>query len=236
MPRPTKKVTKFTPKRKPYFNKGYRNQPISPSYNRLPLGGFPLAQTVKLRYCEQIAIDVDQIAGVEHFRYRANSMYDPNFTGIGHQPRGFDQWMAVYDHYRVIQSHITVTPTTNTYVNLTPGMFEIILCDDTITPITNYKDLFENFSSNGKPLLYGPENNFNSQSQCKSKVYKQAAYFRNNANNSRFIGTATSSPSEIAVFDIVCTSIGGNDPTAFQFFVCIDFIAELTERKPLPES
>lgn len=30
-----------------------------------------------------------------------NGMYDPDSTGTGHQPRGFDQLMAFYDHYVV---------------------------------------------------------------------------------------------------------------------------------------
>ncbi len=40
--------------------------------------------------------------------YSANGLYDPDVTGIGHQPRGFDQIKTMYDHYHVLQSKITV--------------------------------------------------------------------------------------------------------------------------------
>lgn len=33
--------------------------------------------------------------------FNINSAYDPDNTGGGHQPRGFDQWAAVYGRYRV---------------------------------------------------------------------------------------------------------------------------------------
>lgn len=40
--------------------------------------------------------------------YSANGLYDPDITGIGHQPRGFDQLMALFDHYTVIGAKITI--------------------------------------------------------------------------------------------------------------------------------
>jgi len=35
-------------------------------------------------------------------------MYDPNITGVGHQPMSFDQLMLMYEHYTVIGGKITV--------------------------------------------------------------------------------------------------------------------------------
>jgi hypothetical protein len=34
--------------------------------------------------------------------YRLNSIYDPDYTGAGHQPLGFDQYAALYGKYLVI--------------------------------------------------------------------------------------------------------------------------------------
>jgi hypothetical protein len=40
--------------------------------------------------------------------FSANGLYDPDISGAGHQPRGFDQLMAMYDHYVVVSSAIRV--------------------------------------------------------------------------------------------------------------------------------
>lgn len=43
---------------------------------------------------------------------RGNSLFDPDFAVGGHQPRGFDQWAALYDRYCVYGCSIKVTFTT----------------------------------------------------------------------------------------------------------------------------
>lgn len=51
------------------------------------------------------------VAGtIESYLFRANSIFDPNFTGIGHQPIGHDQWKNFYRRYKVTDSTIVVTP------------------------------------------------------------------------------------------------------------------------------
>lgn len=49
--------------------------------------------------------------------FRGNSPYDPDQTGVGVQPHGWDEFAALYDKYRVYASAIecrfsTITPTT----------------------------------------------------------------------------------------------------------------------------
>mgnify|MGYP000664889043 CR=1 FL=1 len=38
--------------------------------------------------------------------FSANGLYDPDLTGVGHQALGFDQYMAMYDHYTVVGAKI----------------------------------------------------------------------------------------------------------------------------------
>lgn len=39
--------------------------------------------------------------------YRANSLFDPDFTGVGTQPNYFDQYSALYNKYRVLAVSVT---------------------------------------------------------------------------------------------------------------------------------
>jgi len=41
--------------------------------------------------------------------YSCNGLYDPNITGTGHQPMGFDQLMVIYQRYTVIGAKAIVT-------------------------------------------------------------------------------------------------------------------------------
>lgn len=67
------------------------------------------SKVVTMRYQEQFSID-STLGGVVPGTYVfcANGLYDPNTTGTGHQPRGFDQLMAMYRRYEVLESLLEV--------------------------------------------------------------------------------------------------------------------------------
>lgn len=71
----------------------------------------PLSKTLKVtcKYQENTNLNPSLAGGIALNSYSANGMYDPNVSGIGHQPRSFDQLMTLYDHYVVIASSIQVT-------------------------------------------------------------------------------------------------------------------------------
>jgi len=44
-------------------------------------------------------------------QFRANSCFDPDYTGTGHQPRGFNQWCSAngpYQMYRVVATRVSI--------------------------------------------------------------------------------------------------------------------------------
>ncbi len=49
-------------------------------------------------------------AGVGAYQvFRSNSLYDPDYTGVGAQPLGFDQWSTLFGVYRVYAMRYEVT-------------------------------------------------------------------------------------------------------------------------------
>ena len=40
--------------------------------------------------------------------FRGNGLYDPDYSGVGHQPRGFDQWANLYQAYYVYKVQINI--------------------------------------------------------------------------------------------------------------------------------
>lgn len=64
------------------------------------LTGFPNEMRVVLPYADNRRVNPGVAYGSDTV-YNINSCFDPENTGGGHQPRGFDQWAGVYNKYRV---------------------------------------------------------------------------------------------------------------------------------------
>ncbi len=63
---------------------------------------FPQVMNVSLRYGQLVTLTagVAGVYGTEQV-FRLNSLYDPDLTGTGHQPYGFDTLSSIYFHYKV---------------------------------------------------------------------------------------------------------------------------------------
>lgn len=70
----------------------------------------PITTIAKLRYDDLINVtSATSVLGSHVFR--ANSIYDPDYSGTGHQPMGHDEWAQLYNHYVVLGSKIVATVT-----------------------------------------------------------------------------------------------------------------------------
>lgn len=74
---------------------------------------FPPKTTRMLRYSASFALTCTS-GVVNSYVFRANDCYDPDFTGTGHQPMGFDQMMLSYDHFCVRRARLIATAVTAT--------------------------------------------------------------------------------------------------------------------------
>ena len=66
---------------------------------------FPTRCKARLRYTSYVNLDLGAAAVLAQ-HIRCNSIYDPDATGIGGQPRGFDQYAQLYDQYTVNASSV----------------------------------------------------------------------------------------------------------------------------------
>lgn len=71
--------------------------------------GAPDYFTVKLKYNEFINnMGAGTVNGAVQV-FRIDSIFDPNLTGVGHQPQSRDLWASMYDFYKVIQCDYKIT-------------------------------------------------------------------------------------------------------------------------------
>lgn len=71
---------------------------------------FPLQYNVKLTYGVNVSIGTPgSLPTASAYRFRLNSLYDPDVTGTGHQPYQYDQLTAMYKNYIVKACYVDIT-------------------------------------------------------------------------------------------------------------------------------
>jgi len=76
---------------------------------------FPRTITRKLKYVDFVSMNPG-LGGLTNYSFSCNGLHDPNITGIGHQPYGYDQMGLLYNHYEVLSSRIRITIPTSDYL------------------------------------------------------------------------------------------------------------------------
>lgn len=115
------------PRRKKTDRKVTKRKTRKPRF--LPLGGFAASQAVRLRYVDTFNLDPG-IGGMDVQVFRASSMFDPDFTGGGHQPSNWDRVTAIWDRYTVIGAKCVIYPVQTGTGNQTPGTLCLHLSED----------------------------------------------------------------------------------------------------------
>lgn len=64
----------------------------------------------RLKYCETMTLSG---AATSNYIFKINNLFDPNYTGTGHQPMGFDQLATFYNRYRVDAVRARITARNN---------------------------------------------------------------------------------------------------------------------------
>jgi hypothetical protein len=97
-----------------------RRRPLMIFYNAIGPARMPMT----LQYVDQTYLLTGVVAGevVENV-FRLNSPFDPDYTGIGDQPRGFDEWMAIYSWFTVLSTDVEVTTTAAATVPMYLGFY-----------------------------------------------------------------------------------------------------------------
>lgn len=219
---PTKKTGRGGRKRK--YNKK-RSNPYTLS--RL---GVPTARVVRMKYVDNVTLTSTSGVMAVHY-FRANGLYDPDYTGTGHSPAGYTSMAALFNHYIVMGSKIKVT-WSNDPGNTSgdpPTRCGVFLNDDVTLASLNYQDLIEN--GRGQSRLVGSGNaNFYSTTSTTG-TYSPRKFFNivDPQDKSDTIGAGIAgNPSEEAIFAVWAQAIGGGSST-LSANIEIDFLVRFQE-------
>lgn len=198
-------------KRKPLAKKTYRRRR---AYRRRGKKGAPSTAIIrapvicpdryfcKLKYTPDAPIVHVTTTTCGTYVYRGNDLYDPDYSGAGHQPLGFDQLMSLYSKFVVMGSKIEMRfcqVAGNSIVSVRPQ-------PDVTAPIsielepekrrTKYRWLASGGRTNGRLVSY--MSTARQFGVMKSKVFCEDSYS----------GTASASPANVWYW-----MIGDQDPS-----------------------
>lgn len=218
--------------------RGYRSGRRRNRYSRMINSPFAIRTFRTLRYCQQISINpASGTAG--YYTFRANSLYDPDYTGTGHQPLYFDQLMSIYNHYQVFGAKITFKVFNST--NTTPYVMGIKLDDSsTIAGSLNTAEAILEQNRVLRKLVSNPANATGRDTQCT--MYFNAPKFfgidrKAFAGNPIYRGNDSNNPQEDAYFQcFIAPTNGLADLQAFDCQVEITFYSMFSEPKDIAQS
>lgn len=212
-------------------NTGPKRRRTQTAWARVPRNPFPNRAIVKLKYCEGFTMNPSASIRGRHL-ISCNRLYDPNTTGVGHQPLGYDTYASLYDMYHVRQSWIKVSWAAPN--NEGSSSHDSVVCalgmnsDDLADARTNNAFLED---QNTTQLLF-----HNNQGTCTlTKFYDQKKYFPVADKDACYGTTPGVGPDEKTYFEI-CLIPNGADPGTYQVRVEVIYLAEFFERKDLNES
>jgi len=166
---------------------------------------------------------------VANYVFSCNGLYDPNITGTGHQPLGFDQFMLMYNHYTVIGAKIRVD-----YVNTdgTNGACVGIYIKDSSTTTSDYRLIVENGAKYKRLTKTGGD-----RDSCAMVMNINPPKWLGRSKplaNDNMRGSSAANPQEQVYFHIFASPFDqSTDSGAVQISVKIDYIVVFTEPKEL---
>lgn len=198
------------------------------NYTSVNLGlGFPKRVVSTLKYVG--FRDLESTLGVVGtYRLSCNGLFDPDITGTGHQPMYFDNLTAIYDHYTVIGSKLTLKVSPKA-AGQGPGAVAIFINDDTSTNIINIGNAVEQSSGTAARLIAPGQN----EPQVLVKRWSAKQTFGGSIlGNDNLQGTAAANPTEQSFFDI-CYQDLTSTPTSssVQLWFELEFTAVFDELK-----
>lgn len=192
----------------------------------------PTSHICRLRYIETFTMNAGSATVGKHL-WLANSVYDPNSTGTGDQPLGFDQLALIYNKYVVLGSKIRATFMSNSEASSSIQRVGIGISSTTGTISgdvrlmqkgTRYKMLGPQTSRNGIQIVS------NTYSAKKFRGVKSAKLLSNQ------LALTTENPSELIYFTAFCSGIGADDPSTIECQVQIDYVVQFRDLRLLSGS
>lgn len=181
---------------------------------------------VKLKYTELFQMNPGALGVPATFVFSANGLYDPAISIGGHQPRGFDQLMALYDHYTVLKSKIVVTFMKGS--NQTTSLIGTVSLRDDLVVESNISDYIES-----RNTAFGALPGGGNSSLILKKSYDAASFMGrpDPLCEDSLRGNVSANPSDGAFYHLALQPTFSTDANAVDVMIYMEYTAVFTEPK-----
>lgn len=185
-----------------------------------------------LRYVEGLAYRVPG-SSADVYSYNLNSVFDPNLSGTGHQPMGFDQLKALYGRYRVYSCKYKVR---FFVANVGPTVCAVTPTNETTSFVSIPQDALETTGSK-----YGSINNITAVGSVATpivlsgKVNLMSLYGAKDMQSDRYQALISADPTETAILHLLCWSID-NQNLIWTFLIELEYDVEFYDRNQVTGS
>jgi len=187
----------------------------------------PISQNYvcKLKYCSAV---VTNNAG--QYVFNLNSLFDPDLTGVGHQPYGYDQLAVLYNRYRVIGTSWHVTCLKQS----APVVLAALPANETTSGIITCSEMREN--PRAKFINQNPGSavkTLSGYTSIPSLVGRSKAQYM---ADDRYQADTASSPNEFARLNILANGSADQPLAGEPLQVTLEFTVEFFDLKHLAQS
>lgn len=220
MPRRSKAMARRKVVRRPRRRPGSKTVTVNKALSPLPQ-----RYITKMKYSESYTL---QLTNSYTQVINLNSIWDPNRTGIGHQPYGFDQLAALYNRYRVISCKYIV----NGYSGANAIRYGTIVTND-VPPVNDMSELAENPRAQYRVQLPG-----GNTTQIRGTAYLPSVVGRTKSQymaDDRYQAQTNASPQELALLTIYGADIT-DAATNVLVTVTLEYFVEFFDIIPLNQS
>lgn len=202
-------------KRKPmrrFKKKGVRRGGQRTTNVNKSLQPFPSRYICKMKYCEALNnVGGPTNAGYGNYQFLANSIWDPNATGIGHQPYGMDTMTLLYNRYRVISCKYVINGTVTNAGTEVNSVMGVLPANEGAIVTGGIAEFQENPRSKFITQYVGSERTL------KGNIYIPALVGRTKSQymaDDRYQAQTNASPVENAVINVYFGNLDGQFVTA----------------------
>jgi hypothetical protein len=172
--------------------------------------GIPPYMDAELVYATSATLSFTNIC--TKWTFRVNSLYDPDKTGIGHQPLYFDQYAAMYNKYHVTSGDIRVNMTNTNGGELGTAAM-VVVTDENSPSLEAVKERDRNY------VVLGVPTNSTSRQVLKARWNEKALFPGISKNDDTLSANVVDNPTAFGYYNLFYQGWGAN---AFDVYTAVD--------------